>query len=152
MFNLNLGITLGILHHRVDWFRSNQVSTQIEYSSIHYRAVILGVTWRFLDRFRAALDMLIPFNTSLVFRDFTTSFGVTNHLLYDMDTPRPGFSLTFAVFIVDNLSLEVGYQFMFHHLKFKRDGATPSANDPFGQKLHLFSHRITFSAGYGFDL
>ena len=152
MFNLNLGITLGILHHRVDWFRTNNpLEVEIEYSSVHYQSVVLGVTWRFLNRFRGSVNVLIPYDTGFTYRDFTTGGGTTTHLVFTRDKPLPGFSINFAGFIVDNLTIEAGYQFIITDVEYKRETGSGPVN-PFGQHLRMFSHRITFSAGYGFDL
>lgn len=149
MFNINLGITLGILHHRIDWIRTkNKSSGDQEYSNLLYQSVVTGLTWRFLEQFRVALDLLVPFNYESTYRSVNLN---STHLIYTQKRSLPGISFTFSAFLFRNLSLEAGYQFMVYEIEFKSDLTPPPSANPFGQDLRIYSHRITFSVGYGFN-
>ncbi len=149
VFDLKLGITLGILYHRIDWIRTHEPgSGDFEYSNILYQAVLTGITWRFLERFRLALDLAIPFRGESAYR--SVNFDNT-HLIFEQRKTLPGASATFTAYLYKGLSLEVGYQFMVYNLSFERDITGTSIN-PFGQNLRFYSHRITFAVGYGFNL
>ena len=150
VFDLNLGITLGILHHRVDWVYAdidNGGSSEYDYSNLLYQSVVLGVTWRFIDRFRISMDLIIPFNAE---NSFMTVNVYQNHLVFKKKQSIPGFSFTFSAFLFRNLSLEAGYQFMVYELELEKH--IFGTDNPFGQNLRFYSHRITFAVGYGFNL
>jgi hypothetical protein len=152
MFNLDLGITLGHLHHRVEKYHSTGPtggSTPL-YSSLHYQALLAGITWRFLERFRIELDLIIPYRLELDYKDCQDPANISAWVRFKLGKPLPGFSFTFTAFVFSNLSLEAGYQFLVYGLELDRD--VHGFNNPFGQGLRVYSHRITFAVGYGFDL
>ncbi len=154
MFNLNLGVTLGHLHHRVEKYHSTDPSlpTTPLYSSLRYQALLAGVTWRFLERFRLELDLVIPYRLELDYKDSQAPLTIATWVRFKLGKPLPGAAFTFTAFLFDNLSLEAGYQFLVYDFELDRMVQDTGGNNPFGQGLRVYSHRITFAAGYGFDL
>ncbi len=152
--NLSMGATLGHVYHRADKLRSNNPSTvTVEYSSLRYQAVAAGITWKFLERFRVGWELYIPYRKEIEYKDtmVMAMFSDQTWIRLNMRHPLPGLALFFTAFIFENISLEVGHQFFVYDMKTKSvKGGAPV--NPFGQKLRVFSHRVTFSMGYGFDL
>ncbi len=150
VFDLNLGMTLGHLHHQVQWLKTDNPASSgdKEFSRYQYQSLLLGVTWRFRDRFRIALDLTIPYKLGFTYRDV---FNGIRHIVYERRKIIPGVSFTFTAFIIKNLSLEAGYQLFVYDMK-EDTNFTGTVNSHFGTRIRFYSHRITFAVGYGFNL
>ncbi len=148
-FDLDLGITVGHLHYNVKWIRADSiVSAQREYLKQSYQAMSLGVTYRFLNRFRIGANVLLPYKVRLTY--FTSDGGNYAYQIFDQDKLIPGFSVEIAAFIVSNLSISVEYYFMYSNLGQIFDDTPNGAT--LGSNPKYMNHRITLAIGYGFKL
>ena len=152
-FGLPLGISVGHLHHRVKWVgfentADSALSTQ--YMALTYQAVTVGVTFRFLNRFRAGLNIFLPYHTEIIHwnpNSLEELFEIMNQ-----DKLIPGFSLEFTAFVFKNLSISAEYYFMYLDVKTTQLQDVALMTDPLGAHTGYLNHRIAISVGYGFSL
>jgi hypothetical protein len=150
-FDLDLGITVGHLHYNVKWVRADHsISTpEREYLKQSYQAMSVGVTYRFLNRFRIGANILLPYKVRLTY--YTDDNGAAyTYQLFGQDMMIPGCSVELAAFIVSNLSLSVEYYFMYSNLDEIYSDTSNTAS--IGSNPKYMNHRITFAIGYGFKL
>ena len=148
-FDLDLGITVGHLHYNVKWIRADSiVSGEREYLKQSYQAMSVGVTYRFLNRFRAGANILLPYKARWT---YYTDDGPANYTyqIFDQDKLIPGFSVEIAAFIFSNLSLSVEYYFMYSNLDVIY---SDTSTGTLGSSPSYMNHRITLAIGYGFKL
>jgi hypothetical protein len=151
-FGLPLGISVGHLHHRVKWVGVDNRAdggVNMSYMALTYQAVTVGVTFRFLNRFRAGMNVFLPYHVEIIHWNPDTTEELYEVL--NQDKLIPGFSLEFTAFIFKNLSISAEYYFMFLDAEVTRlyDTAT---TDPLGPHTGYLNHRIALSVGYGFSL
>ncbi len=153
-FGLPLGISVGHLHHRVKWVgfeNTDDIASLMQYLSLTYQAVTVGVTFRFLNRFRAGINVLLPY-----YIEIEHQYPEAGNNLYEtlnQDELIPGFSLEFTAFVFKNLSISAEYYFMFLDTKVTRLNDMSGGNTgPLGPRTGYLNHRIALSVGYGFSL
>ena len=154
-FNVNLGITLGHMHHRIKWIRADNLNSaganpELEYLSLSYQAFTLGFTYRFINRLRVGANILLPYHTEMTYQ--SPDLGSTFYTLekYKNGSMVPGFSVEFTAFVFQNLSISAEYYFMYSNLNLSSSDTTSGGE--LENRVSYLNHRITLSVGYGFNL
>ncbi len=153
-FNVNLGITLGHMHHMIKWIRADNldsdVGPELEYLSLSYHAFTLGFTYRFINRLRVGANILLPYHTEMIYQSPNLGGGDTTYEYFTTGSMVPGFSLEFTAFVFQNLSISAEYYFMYSNLTLSRSNT--SSGGELENRVSYLNHRIALSVGYGFNL
>lgn len=151
-FNVNLGITLGHMHHRIKWIRADNLNSapELEYLSLSYHAFTLGFTYRFISRLRIGANILLPYLSEMTYQSPDLGSGNFTLEKYESGSMVPGFSLEFTAFVFQNLSISAEYFFMYNNLRRVRSDTTSGGG--LENRVSYLNHRVALSVGYGFNL